>query len=228
VSRRARLLVLACGALGFGALFVLGVSGIPGFGGDFHPYADRAVSAAVRRLTPNVVASVTFDQRAFDTIGEELILFAAALGAVVLLRAVRAEEEDAAGRHSYGPAEVVDALRISGYLLLPVTLLAGVYIVAHGHQSPGGGFQGGVILATAIHLIYLAGDYPALARLRPIPVFEVGEAVAAGAFVTVGLAAAGLIPPMNAAVGVEVGCALVLVLAKFFEQALLLREERAG
>jgi multicomponent Na+:H+ antiporter subunit B len=106
-----------------------------------------------------------------------------------------------------------------------VTLLVGVYIVAHGHLSPGGGFQGGVILGTAIHLIYLAGDYPALARLRPIPVFEIGEAVAAGAFVTIGLVAAGLIPPMNAAVGFEVGCALVLVLAKFFEQALLVRGE---
>jgi multicomponent Na+:H+ antiporter subunit B len=225
VSRRARLVVLACGALGFGTLFVLGVLRIPDFGGDFHPYADRAVSAAVGQLTPNVVSSLNFDQRVFDTIGEELILFAAALGAVVLLRTVGTEEEDAAGRHSYGPADVVDALRISGYVLLPVTLLAGVYIVAHGHQSPGGGFQGGVILGTAIHLIYLAGDYPALARLRPIPVFEVGEAVAAGAFVILGLSAAGLIAPMNAAVGIEVGCALVLVLAKFFEQALLVREQ---
>jgi multicomponent Na+:H+ antiporter subunit B len=223
VSHGTRLVVFALGAVGLGAVYVLGVLGVPEFGGAFHPYADRAISAAAARMTPNAVSSINFDQRAFDTIGEEIILLAAALGAVVLLRTLWAEEEEAAGRHSHGPAEVIDALRISGYLLLPVTLLVGVYIVAHGHLSPGGGFQGGVILGTAIHLIYLAGDYPALARLRPIAGFEVVEAVAAGAFVALGLAAAGLIPPMNAAVGLEVGCALVLVLAKFFEQALLVR-----
>jgi multicomponent Na+:H+ antiporter subunit B len=81
------------------------------------------------------------------------------------------------------------------------------------------------VLGSAIHLVYLAGDYPALARLRPVPLFETGEAVGAGAFVVLGLAAAGVLPPMNAAVGLEVGCALVLVLAKFFEQALLIRKE---
>jgi multicomponent Na+:H+ antiporter subunit B len=96
--------IFACGALGFGVIFAVGVLHIPGFGGDVHPYADRAVTAAVRVMTPNVVSSVNFDQRAFDTIGEELILFAAALGAVVLLRTVRAEEEDEAGEHSHGPA----------------------------------------------------------------------------------------------------------------------------
>ncbi|MCQ0011515.1 MnhB domain-containing protein [Actinomadura madurae] len=124
-----------------------------------------------------------------------------------------------------------DALRIVGYLLLPLTLLTGVYVVAHGHQSPGGGFQGGVVLGTAVHLLYLAGDYPALRRLRPPPVFEAAEAAAAAAFVVLVLAAAGAaatgrVPALNTAVGVEVGCALVLLLGKFFDQALLVREQR--
>ncbi|GAA2410409.1 hypothetical protein GCM10010191_19100 [Actinomadura vinacea] len=111
-----------------------------------------------------------------------------------------------------------------GELLLPVTLMTGVYIVAHGHLSPGGGFQGGVVLGSAIHLVYLSGDYPALARIRPIPVFENGEGLAAGAFVVLALWCAGQVEAMNAVVGLEVGCAVVLVLAKFFEQALLMRE----
>jgi multicomponent Na+:H+ antiporter subunit B len=224
VSRRVRLLVLAFGGTGLAAMFVLAAVRLPRFGGAWHPYGERVIPNALRRHTPNVISSVNFDQRAFDTLGEELILMASALAAVLILRTVRAEQEESAGRHAYGPAQVFDALRITGYLLLPVTLMTGVYVIAHGYLSPGGGFQGGVVLGGAIHLIYLAGDYPALARIRPIPMFETGEALAAGAFVILALAFAGQVTAMNAVVGMEVGCAIVLALAKFFEQALLVRE----
>jgi multicomponent Na+:H+ antiporter subunit B len=225
MSPRGRLIVLLFGGTGFAVLFTLAALGLPGFGGTSHPYGQRTLPNAIARHTPNVISSINFDQRAFDTLGEELILMASALAAVVILRTVRAEQEDAAGEHGYGPAQVYDALRLTGYLLLPVTLMTGVYIVAHGYLSPGGGFQGGVILGSAIHLIYLAGDYPALARIRPIPVFEAGEALAAGAFVVLALGFAGQVTAMNAVVGLEVGCAVVLVLAKFFEQALLVRKQ---
>ncbi|MEU8801893.1 MnhB domain-containing protein [Spirillospora sp. NPDC048819] len=229
----ARTLLFAAGAAGTAAVFTAGALGLPAFGGAAHPYADRAVEQAVRQGTPNAVASVTFDQRVFDTLGEEIILLAAAVGAVVLLRAAGREDRDDGASLRHGPAEVSDALRIVGHLLLPVTLLAGVYIVAHGHQSPGGGFQGGVILGTAVHLLYLAGDYPALQRLRPIPLLESAEAVAAAAFAVLALAAAGQaatgrVPALNTAVGVEVGCALVLLVGKFFEQALLVRDDGPG
>lgn len=226
MSRRVRLVVAAVGVAGFAVLYVIAAVHLPRFGGWVHPYGDRAVAASLREKTLNAVSSVNFDQRAFDTLGEELILFAAALGTVMLLRMVRQEQEDTATEHRHGPTEVFDALRITGYLLLPLTLLIGLYIVAHGHLSPGGGFQGGVILGTAVHLLYLTGDYPALDRLRPVPAFEIGEAVGAGAFVLLALAFAGALPPMNAAVGLEVGCAFVLVLSRFFEQALLVHEEK--
>jgi multicomponent Na+:H+ antiporter subunit B len=225
MSRGVRLAVLLAGGAGLAVMFALAAFRMPTFGGSWHPYGDRVIPNAVARHTPNVVSSINFDQRAFDTLGEELILMASALAAVLVLRTVRAEQEDAAGEHAYGPAQVFDALRITGYLLLPVTLMAAVYIVAHGHLSPGGGFQGGVVLGSAIHLIYLSGDYPALARIRPIPVFEAGEALAAGAFVVLALGFAGQVKAMNAVVGLEVGCAVVLVLAKFFEQALLVRKD---
>jgi multicomponent Na+:H+ antiporter subunit B len=225
MSPRGRLIVGLFGGTGLAVLFTLAALGLPDFGGTSHPYGQRTLPNAIARHTPNVVSSINFDQRAFDTLGEELILMASALAAVVILRTVRAEQEDAAGEHAYGPAQVYDALRLTGYLLLPVTLMTGVYVVAHGYLSPGGGFQGGVVLGSAIHLIYLSGDYPALARIRPIPMFEAGEALAAGAFVVLALAFAGQVTAMNAVVGLEVGCAVVLVLAKFFEQALLVRKQ---
>jgi multicomponent Na+:H+ antiporter subunit B len=225
MSGRARLILLAVGGGGLAVLYVLAALRLPGLGGTFHPYGQRTLPNALARHTPNVVSSINFDQRAFDTLGEELILMASALAAVLILRTVRAEQEDTAGEHAYGPAQVFDALRITGYLLLPVTIMTAVYIVAHGYLSPGGGFQGGVVLGSAIHLIYLSGDYPALARIRPIPMFEAGEALAAGAFVALALAFAGQVKAMNAVVGLEVGCAIVLALAKFFEQALLVRKD---
>jgi len=39
-------------------------------------------------------------------------------------------------------------------LLYPFMLLFGFYIIINGHTSPGGGFQGGAILATAILITY--------------------------------------------------------------------------
>ncbi|MGF1670373.1 MAG: MnhB domain-containing protein [Balneolaceae bacterium] len=42
-------------------------------------------------------------------------------------------------------------------LLSPYILLFGIYVIFHGHYSPGGGFQGGALLAAAVLLIRLAG-----------------------------------------------------------------------
>ncbi|MDP1222791.1 hypothetical protein Q6313_26710, partial [Klebsiella pneumoniae] len=58
------------------------------------PYADLAPKIMLdERHVSNAVTGVTFDLRGFDTLGEEFILFAAALGAAVLLRAQRTEKE---------------------------------------------------------------------------------------------------------------------------------------
>jgi multicomponent Na+:H+ antiporter subunit B len=239
-------LLLVVGIAGLVALLVPALGGLPDFGDVPHPYGQRAVAAALDQQTANAVASVTFDQRGSDTLGEEFMLFAAAVGALLLLRRLRTEDEQAGASHSLGPEDVFEAVRLVGYVLLPLTVLIGAYIVLHGHISPGGGFQGGVVLATGIHVAYLAGDMPALDRLRSENLFEVTEALGAAAFVTIGLSvlasgaaflenvlpkgsvsdllSAGTVPVLNVAVGVEVGSALVLMLARFLEQALLIRQ----
>src|SRR5690349_14748552 len=71
VSTRTRLLAFAAGALGLGAALILAVLRIPDFSNDFHPYRDAAVAEALHRHSPNVVSSINFDQRGFDTLGEE-------------------------------------------------------------------------------------------------------------------------------------------------------------
>lgn len=251
MTRQVRLALFAVGVAGVAALLCAALLSIPGFGTPLDRYARRAVAASLQqRHTASVVASVTFDQRGLDTLGEEFMLFAAVLGAMALLRRNPDEEELPSQRGEEGRPPVLDALRFSAYLLLPLTVVVGIYLVLHGQLTPGGGFQGGVVIGSAVHLVYLAGDYPTLDRLRPIPVFEVMESVAAGAFVILGLGgmltgaafltnvmpygtlgdllSGGVVPLFNVIVGVEVASAIVLLLAKFLEQALLVRPNHAG
>lgn len=49
-------------------------------------------------------------------------------------------------------------------VLVPTVQLFGLYVLAHGHESPGGGFQAGVILAAAYVVLALGLGREALAR----------------------------------------------------------------
>ena len=238
MSRRGRFTVFLVGAGCIGALLVLSFLKLPWFGTTTHQYRDHAVAAAIDHATANTVSSVNFDQRAIDTLGEETILLGSVVGAAALLRPGR-EEREAKPR---GGGRVMESTRLTGYLVLGVTLILGVDVVVHGHVTPGGGFQGGVVLATGLHLVYVAGRYPALERLRPRGLFEVGEGAGAAAFAGLGVAgmavagsflanllpygtfgdllSAGSVPLLNVAVGLEVASGTVILLAKFLEQAI--------
>ncbi|MFH8786681.1 MnhB domain-containing protein [Streptomyces roseoverticillatus] len=243
MTRRVRLWVLAAGLLATAALYAAACTQLPGFGGSWHPYGDRAVRAALQQRTANTVSSVNFDLRAFDTLGEESVLFASVLGTVVLLRRTRDEK-----RVAPEPVRVPAALRRYGRLMLPVTLLIGLYVIAHGQLSPGGGFQGGVVAATSLHLLYIAVDYPALERFRPLGLYELADGAGEAAYVLLGaagliagsaylanvlplgtfntLSSGGTVPLLNAAVGIEVTSAVVVLLAHFLAQALEIEGER--
>ncbi|GHH73328.1 hypothetical protein GCM10018793_11900 [Streptomyces sulfonofaciens] len=237
MSRRLRMLLLALGGAGFAALFAAACLELPHFGAARHPYGERAVHAALARHTANVVSAVNFDQRAFDTLGEESILFAAVLGTVVLLRQTRGERQVRPE-----PVAVARPVRRYSLVMVPVALLTGLYVVAHGQLSPGGGFQGGVVVATALHLLYIGVDYQALERIRPVGGYEVGDAAGEAAYLVLGAAgllggsaflantllpygtfntipSGGTVPLLNAAIGMEVACAVVVLLARFLDQA---------
>jgi multicomponent Na+:H+ antiporter subunit B len=239
MSRTARMIVFGVGAAGVGVALLLAFLRLPTFGTTVHPYRDLAVGAAIQHSTANVISSINFDQRALDTLGEEIILMGSVMGAVTLLRTARGEREGAPPDEG----RVLPATRLLGYLLLPVTLLIGFDVVLHGHLTPGGGFQGGVVLATGLHLAYLTGRYQVLRRLRPLSWYTYGEALGAGAFAVLGVVglvassaflanflpfgqfeqplSAGALPLLNFAVGCEVASGVVVLLAAFLKQALV-------
>ena len=70
---------------------------------------------------------------------------------------------------------------------LPFALVFGLYIILFGTVSPGGGFQGGVIVASSALLLYLGYGYKTASRAINSDVLRVGESVGATLYVILGL-----------------------------------------
>jgi multicomponent Na+:H+ antiporter subunit B len=244
VTRRIRLAVLAVALAALGAMLAVAFVALPGFGGASHPYRDLAVGATYGHSTANAVSSINFDQRGFDTFGEETILFCAVVGVVALLRPVHRERRREVGTGGL----TLESTSLLVYVLFPLTLVLGADVVAHGAITPGGGFQGGVVLATGVHLLYVGGHYRLLQQLRPLEWFEQGEALGVVLFGGLGLAGAalgadlfanvvpqgqlgdfvssGTVPLFNIAVGMTVASSIVILLSGFLDQALAIRAAR--
>lgn len=245
MTRRTRLGVFGAGLLGFLALFVWGLAGLPSFGDFDGRYGQLLAHLSVpERQANSAIASTTFDFRGFDTLGEAFILFTAAIGVLTLLRVQRADEDVAAEpRRTARPTAGSRSLRSLCVALVGPFVVLGLYVVTHGHLSPGGGFQGGAVLMSGLLLAYLAGAHLRLAPQRPLRATELAEATGAVGFVLIGigglllagaflenfmpfgtagdLLSGGGIPLLNVAVGLEVMGALLAILAELLDQKLL-------
>ncbi|MEL0586592.1 MAG: MnhB domain-containing protein [Candidatus Thiodiazotropha sp. (ex. Lucinoma kazani)] len=171
----------------------------------------------------NIVTSVVLGYRGIDTLGELSILFAAAASAGLIL----GRRHTTAGTQTAGGF----VLRHGGSMLFPLLMTIGFYIIFHGHLSPGGGFQGGVILAAAFFLPLLARPGAQLHH----GTLSLIEGLAGASFVLIGLIAlqqgkaflqpmliqdtlgvllsAGTLPLLYLAVGLKVGAELASLLS---------------
>jgi len=126
---------------------------------------------------------------------------------------------------------------ISGWVKVLI-IMFGIYITLTGHLSPGGGFAGGVILASAYVLLMLAFGKEYAEENLPIPLASKLESVGALLFALVAimgaissgsffvnflqhkeahgqaldLISAGTIPYSNLFIGIKVGASLFLVI----------------
>ena len=242
--------IFLAAAAGFVAFLVWGLLGLPGFGRYPGPYGFIINRIALRQThATGTVSAVNFDYRGFDTLGEEFILFAAAAGVSTVLRSLRGERErsavdEAADRDV--PA-TSGAVRMAALVLTGPLVVMGWWLTSHAQTNPSGGFQGGVILATAFIMVYLAGEFLVFNRFSPADLTDAVEAIGAGGFAVIGLAAlvtglayltnflpkgqfagavssGGTIPLISFFVGLEVAAAFILIVAELLDQTLLVRQ----
>ena len=182
----------------------------------------------------NLVASVVITYRGLDTLGEVTVLFISAAGASLLLR--RRRDADGKKAESRLYAESSEIVRTTLSILFPIIMLFGVYIFINGHLTPGGGFQGGAVIASALLFFVLARPNDSLSHMLLMRV----ESLSGFSYVILGLLgvflaggfldnrvlplgdfgslfSAGLIPLINVLIGLKVGSELGSLLQKFKE-----------
>jgi len=217
--------------------FVFTFSQIP-FGKDKINVAGYYIERGIKQTgAVNIVTSVVLNYRGFDTLGEVTVLFIAALGLGAVLfierklkEVINENKEDKKRRASL-------ILRTGSRILFPLILLFGVYIFIHGHLTPGGGFQGGAIIASGFLLMYLA--FPRESANKRIS--SIVESLSGLVFVGIGLLglvfsgyfltnflpkgipntlfSSGIIPIIYIAIGLKIGFELTGIIDDLLERS---------
>ncbi len=132
---------------------------------------------------PNVVSAVLADYRGFDTMLETIVVFCVGIAIILLLRMPTLLDNKGRSRELFRerfrsvlqrtkpsvlPVREDLIIRTASRLIFPVVQLFAIYVIVHGHHSPGGGFQGGVILGASFIMLAIAYDLKfSLTRLSP-------------------------------------------------------------
>ncbi|MFH2096857.1 MAG: Na(+)/H(+) antiporter subunit B [Bacteroidota bacterium] len=178
----------------------------------------------------NLVTAVVVTYRGFDTLGEVTILFVAAAIIGLFLKT----DKHISGTRQVRPSSEI--LQTAQKILLPLIFLFGAYVFLNGHLSPGGGFQGGAIIASGVVLIILAKPQGKFSHA----LLSIIESVSGFAYVAIGviglllaggfldnrflplgefgsLFSAGAIPVIYILIGLKVGTELTNVLVNMKE-----------
>ncbi len=177
----------------------------------------------------NIVAGMILDYRAFDTLGESFVLFTALVCATILLRFGMRDKEQSVGAPVY-KTSTDNIIHMIGFFLVPAILMFGIYIVLNGHLSPGGGFSGGTILGSALIIMSASGGFDITDRIFTYKRLNILTFIALGFYslskgyvffvgangmhnpipkgIPGAILSAGLILPLNIAVGMVVACTM--------------------
>lgn len=173
----------------------------------------------------NMVSSIVVNYRSFDTLGEVSVLFVASLGVALLL---------GGGQSPIGYRFKPNfMLKVGARMVFGFVVLLGVFMMSHGHLTPGGGFPGGSLIAAAILLLYLSDETYRMNLMA----YKVTESLAGTVYVLIGLGgllsmgyflsnfldtgiigtlfSAGILPIVYVLIGLKVGAELTGVLNNF-------------
>ncbi len=134
------------------ALAAVVISAVPGFSVPSEvPYIGQnyAEQGVHDTGSINLVTAVVVAYRGLDTLGEVVVLFSASTAIVLILTLIPI------GAHPTPPSSIVS---FTAGVLPGAIVLFGIYIITHGHLSPGGGFPGGAVVASAFLLVMLGSN----------------------------------------------------------------------
>ena len=243
---RRRAVLFAVPGLLVAAVVLVGLFGLPAFGHPLPLYPSYInAHAQAQRHVSNLVVAVVFDYRGVDTLGEELILFASVTGTALLLRSSREQL-------AHTPTDPAPTAAVRGYggAVVPAVVMLGLWTIAFGYITPGGGFQGGVIAGSAALLVWMVGSYRTFHEVAPELLIHLSEGVGIIGFIAVGLVSlpshspyltnvlalgtagtltsGGTIAVLNAFTGIAVGAGLVLLFYEFLQEHLQTLPEVTG
>ena len=167
--------IVLCAAVGIGVTFFALAAGTHNGGAsptvDYERLSEKAAGGR------NVVNVILVDFRGADTMGEITVLGLAAIGVANLAAAVRRTRRNQLARpiDPFNPPN--EFRRTSASVILnqvtravfPVILLLSLFLTFRGHNAPGGGFAGGLVVGGGLAIRYLAGGNAALGRLATVP-----------------------------------------------------------
>lgn len=152
-----------------GSLLFYAVGDFPAWGDPHSPASEYRVSQHYitkifeETSVPNFVTAVLADYRGYDTMFETVVIFTGGIAIIAILTLIPPRKENIKPEPDDFTDVIVDT---TCRLLVPVIQLFALYVIAHGHHSPGGGFQGGVIFGASLILLAITRDLgAALKRL---------------------------------------------------------------
>jgi multicomponent Na+:H+ antiporter subunit A len=129
----------------------------------------------------NVVNTILVDFRGMDTMGEAIVLGAAAIGLLVLLGGEPTRRGSGGAPTRPGQTDGGLVLQVAGRVLIPGMAVLSAYLLWRGHDEPGGGFIAALVGGIAVGLHQVGKGFPGLPRLlRPEPLVGVGLLLALG------------------------------------------------
>ena len=146
-----------------GVLLLWAAQDFPKWGDVDSPASKSPVSShfigntGVDTEVPNLVTAVLADYRGFDTMFETVVVFIAGIAVLAILKG----STKGRGRRKDHEVEAEPDLIVvhTVRLIVPVIQIFAFYVLAHGHVSPGGGFQGGVLIGRALSLSLYHGTW---------------------------------------------------------------------
>ena len=155
------------------AMLLVAVSWLPPVGAADNPASNEVAAKYIEdglqdTGAVNIVTGMILDYRAFDTFGESNVLFIATCTVLILLRSDKKKDKRQAAAEEkkeqyYEPKDDSILQRIT-FLLFPIIVVFGIYVILNGHISPGGGFSGGAIIGAGLILYANAFGFEKLNR----------------------------------------------------------------